>query len=93
MNWSNRFTGDSLMNRTLFEFFSSLSSYQKKQGHSKSVGTLVLGGKIISVLNNRNIYYSCVNCLSVSDGPGDAQSPSTEEPPTPTESPEVKEGS
>uniref|UniRef100_A0A672QRJ0 Si:ch211-255i3.4 n=4 Tax=Sinocyclocheilus TaxID=75365 RepID=A0A672QRJ0_SINGR len=31
--------------------------------------------------------------LSLTDGPGDAQSPSTEEPPTPTESPEVKEGS
>ncbi|KAF4102989.1 hypothetical protein G5714_015872 [Onychostoma macrolepis] len=31
--------------------------------------------------------------LSLTDGPGDAQSPSTEEPPTPTESPEAKEGS
>lgn len=52
-----------------------------------------MGTMIISVLNNKSIYYSSVFFVSVSDGPGDAQSPSTEEPPTPTESPEVKEGS
>lgn len=70
----------------------------KNQGHLKSVGTLVLGAMIISELNNNNkkkkpLLFLSVFCLSVSDGPGDAQSPSTEEPPTPTESPEVKEGS
>ncbi|MCI4373961.1 hypothetical protein PGIGA_G00000540 [Pangasianodon gigas] len=31
--------------------------------------------------------------LSLTDGPAGAQSPSTDEPPTPTESPEGKEGS
>ncbi len=65
----------------------------KSDGNSKSVGTLVLGVMIISILNNKNVCY-CQSCHFVSDGPGDAQSPSTEEaPPTPTESPEVKEGS
>lgn len=65
-----------------------ITTDQKFEGNSKSVWTLVLGVMIVSILNNKNLFYSFV-----SDGPGDAQSPSTEEPPTPTESPEVKEGS